>query len=78
MSRKFNFEVTTLSTDQISEMTTEEIQRQIFRTKRAIKEAIRMGYNTIPHEVEYCYLDHERQERLSRTEKKQINNKGVL
>ena len=73
MSRKFNFEADILSTDQIGELTTEEIQRHIFRVKRAIKEADRMGYNTTPHEVEYCYLDHERQQRLNRTERNQLS-----
>ena len=64
MSKKFDFEVVTFSTDQIEEMSLEEIHRHISRVKRTIKEARRLGQDTQAHEVEYCYLDHERQMRL--------------
>ena len=66
MSKKFDFEVARLSLDQISKLTTEELYRQISRVKRVIKEAISFGRDTLPHEVEYCYLDHERQMRYRR------------
>jgi len=69
MSKKFNFEVSHLPTDVISEMSSEELQRHIFKVKRAIKEANMLGYDTIPHEVEYCYLDHERQQRQRKADR---------
>ena len=61
MSRKFDFNVATFSRDQISEMTWDNLQKEIFRIKRVIKEAAIQGKDTISYEIEYCYLDHERQ-----------------
>lgn len=63
MSKKFDFGVEKFSTDQIGEMSLDEIHRNISRVKRTIREARKMGEETIMHEVEYCYLDHERQMR---------------
>ena len=61
MSRKFNFNIVTFSRDQISEMTWDDLQQEIFMVKRVIKEAIIQGRDTTKYEIEYCYLDHERQ-----------------
>ena len=61
MSRKFDFDDATFSRDQISEMTWDNLQKEIFRIKRVIKEAAIQGRDTISYEIEYCYLDHERQ-----------------
>ena len=66
MGKKFDFNVVQFSTDTIGEMTNEEIHKNIMRVKRAIREARTMGYSTMTHEVEYCYLDHERQMRMRR------------
>jgi hypothetical protein len=66
MSKKFDFDVTQFSTDDIGEMSNDELQRHIMRVRRSIKEARKMGYATLSHEVEYCYLDHERQMRHRR------------
>ena len=63
MSKKFNFEVTTFTTDQIEEMSIEDLYKNISRVKRTIKEATKLGQETHEQEVEFCYLDHERQMR---------------
>ena len=73
MSKKFDFDVTQFSTDVIGEMSNDELQRHIMRVRRSIKEARNMGYSTLSHEVEYCYLDHERQ---MRNRREQIFKKG--
>lgn len=67
MSKRFDFDVMQFSLDQIGEMSNEELYRQITRVKRTIRESRTLGHQTIPHEVEYCYLDHERQMRHRRT-----------
>jgi hypothetical protein len=64
MSRKFNFNIVTFSRDQIEEMAFEDLQQEISKIKRMIKEAAIQGRDTIRYEVEYCYLDHERQMRF--------------
>ena len=61
MSRKFDFNIVTLSRDEISEMSWDELQKELFRIKRVIKEAILQGKDTTRYEIEHCYLDHERQ-----------------
>jgi len=70
MSKRFDFDVVNFSLDQIGEMSNEELYRQITVVKRAIRESRTLGRQTIPHEVEYCYLDHERQMRYNRTSNK--------
>jgi len=52
--------------DEVGGMTNDELQRHIFRVKRTIREARNLGQDTHAHEVEYCYLDHERQMRQRR------------
>jgi hypothetical protein len=64
MSKKFSFEVVTHTTDQIAEMAMDEIQTNISKVKKIIREAQKLGQETMQHEVEYCYLDHERQMRM--------------
>jgi len=66
MSKKFDFDVVTFSLDDVGGMTHDELQRHIMRAKRMIREARNLGYDTQAHEVEYCYLDHERQMRQRR------------
>ena len=68
MSKKFSFEFESFTYEQIKAMTTDELQKTMIRFKRMIREASRTGTNTIPFEVELCYLDNERQSR-SRFEK---------
>lgn len=63
MSKKFDFEVVTYTTDQIEEMNMDDLYKNINRVKRTIKEANKLGQETQEHEVEFCYLDHERQMR---------------
>lgn len=64
MSKKFSFEVITHTSDQIEEMSLDEIHTHLSRVRRTIKEAQKLGQETVNHEVEYCYLDHERQMRM--------------
>ena len=66
MSKRFDFDVVRFSLDQIGEMSNEELHRQIMRVKRTINESRMLGHEVIKHEVEYCYLDHERQMRYRR------------
>ena len=64
MGKKFDFDVVTFSTDQIEEMTLDEIYSHISRVKRTIKEAKNLGHDVYKHEIEYCYLDHARQMKI--------------
>ena len=64
MSHKFDFGCVTLSRDEIGGMTSEDLQGQISRVRRMIKEARALGRDTTTFEIEYCYLDHERQKRM--------------
>ena len=77
MGQKFNFEFVSFNRDDIREMPSDELQKNIIKFKRMIKEARVLGQDTLPFEVEYCYLDHERQARL-RSEKvvKQFRRNG--
>tara|TARA_B100000131_G_scaffold102069_1_gene99058 strand:+ start:9058 stop:9297 length:240 start_codon:yes stop_codon:yes gene_type:complete len=68
VGQKFDFECSTFGRDEILEMSSDELQQHIFKFKRKIREATRMGRDTTELEVEYCYLDHERQMRM-RSEK---------
>jgi len=73
MSRKFDFKIVTFSRDQIEDMTWDDLQQEISKIKRVIKEASLQGRDTTRYEIEYCYLDHERQIRYGyeqRTRKK--------
>lgn len=64
MGQKFNFEYNPLNRDEISEMSGDDLQKNIIKFKRMIKEARTLGQDTTQFEVEFCYLDHERQMRL--------------
>ena len=68
MGHKFNFEHVSFNRDDIVEMSNDELQKNIIKFKRIIREARTMGQDTGRLEVEYCYLDHERQMR-QKTEK---------
>ena len=63
MGRKFEFEFTSFTFEQLKEMTQQELQQQLIKFKRMIKEANNAGKDTLPFETEYCYLDHEKQMR---------------
>ena len=69
MGKKFDFDVVTFSTDQIEEMSLDEIHSHISQVKRTIKEAKNLGQDVHKHEVEYCYLDHERQKRQRKADR---------
>jgi len=64
VGHKFNFDFVPLGRDNITAMSREDIQENIVKFKRMIREAKTMNHNSIHFEVEYCYLDHERQMRL--------------
>ena len=59
MGRKFNFEFTPLTLDQLKEMSEEELYSSINKFKRLIREAHRAGRETLQFETEFCYLEHE-------------------
>jgi len=63
MSKKFSFEFVSFTYEQIKAMSSDELQMNIIRFKRLIREARKTGRETIPFEVEFCYLDNERQVR---------------
>lgn len=60
MGRKFEFNFIPFTTDQIREMSEEELYKNINQFKRMIREASKAGKDSQPYEVEFCYLDHER------------------
>jgi len=63
VSHKFNFDFVPFSRDAIVEMSSDDLHRQIGKIKRMIREARSQGRDTELYEVEFCYLDHERQMR---------------
>lgn len=63
MSKKFDFNFTPLNLDDIRSLSDDDLIMCIRRYRRMIKEARHKGKSTQPFEVEYCYLDHERQMR---------------
>ena len=63
MSKKFNFNFISFTYEEIKEMTTDELKLNTMKFKRMIREAKNTGKNTIPFEVELCYLDNEKQVR---------------
>ena len=60
MGRRFDFEFTPLTLDQIRDMSEDDLYSSINKFKRLIREAYKAGRNTLPFETEYCYLEHER------------------
>jgi hypothetical protein len=61
MSRKFDFEFVSFTFDQLKEMSTDQLKLNMIKFKRMIKEARNQGKDTIPFEVEFSYLENERQ-----------------
>ena len=66
MGKKVSFEFTPFTFEQLKEMTQQELQQNIIKFKRMIKEAIASGLDTQTLEKEFCYLDHEKQMRFGR------------
>ena len=69
MGKKFDFEFTPFTFEQLREMSHQELHQNILKFRRMIKEAVASGKSPLPFETEYCYLDHEAQSR-SRGKKK--------
>ena len=63
MGKKFDFEFTPFTFEQLREMSHQELHQNIIRFRRMIKEAYASGRDAQPFEKEYCYLDHEAQTR---------------
>ena len=63
MSKKFSFDFEPITNDALRELTQEELHMNIIKFKRLIREARKAGMNTGPFEIEFCYLDNERQRR---------------
>ena len=73
MGRKFDFEFTPLTLDQLQDMTEEDLYTKLNKFKRLIRESQRAGRESLPFETEYCYLEHERimRTRFSRSSRPQ-------
>lgn len=65
MSNKFDFNYKPFSREKIETMSEDDISTSMRKFKRLIREARNSGRDTMPYEVEYCYLDHELQMRRS-------------
>ena len=63
MGKKFSFDFIPYTFDQLREMSIQELQMNIRKFKRMIREAVTSGVDTLPFETEFCYLEHERQMR---------------
>ena len=68
MSKKFSFDFVPFTLEELKSMSNDELQINLSKFKRFIKEARRNDMETRQFEVELCYLDNERQAR-SRAEK---------
>ncbi len=66
MGKKVSFDFTPFTFEQLKEMTQQELQQNIIKFKRMIKEATASGLDTQTLEKEFCYLDHEKQMRFGR------------
>ena len=64
MSKKFGFEIDPFSKEQVEQMSGDELQKEIYKLKRMIKEATLRDQETRKYEVELCYLQHEHQMRF--------------
>ena len=72
MGKKFDFDFVPFTYDQIREMNDDDLYKSITSFKRRIREALKVGKDTMPYEVEFCYLDHER---IMRERSKAIQDK---
>ena len=63
MSKKFDRDHVPLNRDDIQSMSDDHLMSNLRRYRRMIKEARYRGHETLTFEVEFCYLDHERQMR---------------
>ncbi len=68
MSKKFSFDFVPFTYEDLKSMSNDELQLNVSKFKRFIKEARRSDMETHPFEIELCYLDNERQAR-SRADK---------
>ena len=59
MGKKFDFEFTPFTFEELREMSHQELHQNLMRFRRMIKEAVASGVDARPFEKEYCYLDHE-------------------
>jgi uncharacterized protein YdaL len=59
VGKKFDFEFATLGRDVIRTMADDELSFNVRKLRRMIKEAKKMGRDSLAMEIEYCYLDHE-------------------
>ena len=75
MGKKFEFEFTPFTFEELKEMTLQEIQQNMMRFRRMIKEANNSGMDTLPFETEYCYLDHEKQVRFRDNKRKSYRHR---
>tara|TARA_Y100001937_G_C6902326_1_gene233882 strand:+ start:213 stop:443 length:231 start_codon:yes stop_codon:yes gene_type:complete len=63
MGKKFSFDFIPYTFDQLRDMSMQELQMNLRKFKRMIREADQSGVDTLPFETEFCYLEHERQMR---------------
>ncbi len=68
MSKKFSFDFVPFTYEELKSMSNDELQMNLSKFRRFIKEARRSNMETHSFEIELCYLDNERQAR-ARTEK---------
>jgi hypothetical protein len=64
VSKKFDFDFNSFTFEELKEMSTDTLRLNIIKFKRMIKEARASGVDTTPFEVEFCYLDNEKQMRM--------------
>lgn len=70
MGKKFEFDFTPFTFEELKEMTLQELQQHMIKFRRMIKEAQNTGISTLPFETEYCYLDHEKQMRFKESKRR--------
>jgi len=63
MSKKFSFEFVPFTFEELQSMSNDELQMNLIKFKRFIREARKSDMETHRFEVELCYLDNERQSR---------------
>ena len=63
MGKKFSFDFIPYTFDQLRDTSMQELQMNLRKFKRMIREADQSGVDTLPFETEFCYLEHERQMR---------------
>jgi hypothetical protein len=79
VGHKFNFDISTFARDDILQMNIDDLYKNISKLRRLIKETRMLGLDSTQYEIEFCYLEQERDTRNqaeNTSKKRQKNNRS--